>query len=86
MRNFIDAILTAISAASLNDEEWAMITISSQTYTKALYLEIAAVIDSRGISSALERLGFYFKARNVDIGDAPSTGKSNIYLGDDLCS
>lgn len=87
MRDFVDAILAAIGAASLNDDELELITQESQTYTKALYTEVLLVLDSReAVSNTRDRLGYYFKARGVDIGDTPSAGSSKIYLGDDLCS
>lgn len=83
----MDAILAAIGAESLNDEEFELITIESQAYTKALYTEILLVLDSReAVSNTRDRLGFYFKARGVDIGEPPPAGSSKIYLGDDLCS
>lgn len=88
MRDFVDAILAAIDAASLSDEEFDdLITLQVQTLNKALYLEILGVLDFREtMSGTRDRLGFYFKARGVDIGEAPSAGSSKIYLGDDLCS
>lgn len=86
MRDFVDAILSAISTATLTDDEFEMITIEDQDYTAALYAEILAVIDSReAISNVRDRLGFYFQAKGVEI-TAPSAGSSNIYIGSDLCS
>ena len=84
MRDFINAILSAIGSASLNDEEFEIITIESQTLTKALYLEIMLVLDSREtVSNTRDRLTYYFKARGVEVSE-PSAANSNIFLGADL--
>lgn len=81
----IDAILAFIDTASLNDDEFEMITISDLAYTAALYSEILLVLDSReSVSSVRDRLGFYFKARGVEISETPAAGKSQIYLGGSL--
>lgn len=86
MRNFVNAILSVISAASLNDEEFALITETSQTYSAALYAEIMLVLDSReAVSNTRDRLTAYFKARGATVTE-PSAGTSEIYLGDVLCS
>lgn len=87
MRDFIDAILAFIDAASLNDDEFEMITISELAYTKPLYSEILLVLDSReAVSSTRDRLGFYFKARGVELEPTPAASKSEIYLGGSLCN
>ena len=81
IRVFIDAILAFIVAESLTDEEFATFTISSQTYTEALYLEILAVLDSRElVSSTRNRLTLYFEARGVEVEET-SSGVSNITVG-----
>lgn len=86
MRDFVDAILAVISSASLNDDEFELITIETQAYTAALYAEIMLVLDSReSVSSTRDRLTFYFKAKGVEVTQ-PSAGVTNIYCGDDLCS
>lgn len=86
MRAFVNSILALIGAASLNDEEFELIEQTSQTLTKELYTEIMLVLDSReSVSSTRDRLTFYFKARGVEV-TAPSAAKSEIYLGDTLCS
>lgn len=87
MRNFIDAILAVISAASMNDDEFGMITIEVQAYTKELHDEIMVVLDSReAVSNTRDRLTLYFRARGVDVGTPAPVGSSKIFLGDGLCS
>lgn len=87
MRDFIDAILTTIAASSLTDEEYSeYITITSQTYTAALYTEILLVLDSReAVSNTRDRLKYFFQARGVEVTTA-TVARSQIYLGADLCS
>lgn len=87
IRSFIDSILLVIGAASMNDDEYAMITTGELAYTKELYTEILLVLDSREtVSSDRDRLGFYFKARGIAIDPAPPASKSLIYIGGSLCS
>lgn len=86
MRDFIDAILAFIDAASLNDDEFDLVTVTDQAYNDALYTNVLLILDSReSVSSVRDRLGFYFKARGVDISETPAA-KSQIYLGGSLCS
>lgn len=70
----------------MNDEEFELITVETQAYTKALYDEVMLVLDSReSVSSTRDRLTFFFKARGVEV-TAPAVAKSNVYLGSGLCS
>jgi len=86
LRAFVDAILSFIGSTSLTDEEFGWITITSQTYTSALYLEIMGVLDAReSVSSTRDRLTSYFEAKGVTVTE-PSAAQSKIYLGSDLCS
>ncbi len=86
MREFIDAILTSIGAASMNDEEFELITITEATLTKELYTEILLVLDSReAVSSDRDRLAYYFKARGIDIATVAPARKSEILIGIPLC-
>lgn len=74
-----------IGAASLNDEEFELITVEVQAYTAELYTEIMLVLDSReAVSNTRDRLTSYFEARGVEVTE-PSAGVSKIYLGDSLC-
>lgn len=85
MRDFVNAILSFIGSASLNDEEFELITITSQTYTAALYAEIMLVLDSReAVSNTRDRLTAYFTARGVQV-TTPSVANSKIFIGDGLC-
>jgi hypothetical protein len=73
-----------IGAASLNDEEFEMITIEAQAYTAELYTEVMIVLDSReSVSATRDRLTYYFQARGVQVTE-PSAGISNIFLGSSL--
>ena len=84
MRDFIDAILSFIGASSLTDDEFATFTISIESYTAALYLEILSVLDSRElVSSTRDRLTYYFQARGVEVVES-SPARSNIYAGSGL--
>lgn len=86
MRDFVDAILAFIGSASLNDDEFDLITETSQTYTAALYTEVMLVLDSReSVSSTRDRLTAYFTARGVVVS-APATAQSQIFLGAGLCN
>ena len=84
MRSFIDAILSFIGADSLTDVEFATFTISVEAYTKELYVEILAVLDSRElVSNTRDRLTYYFKARGIEVIES-SPARSNIYAGGGL--
>lgn len=86
MRDFVDAILAFIDSESLNDDEFDLITETSQTYTSALYTEVMLVLDSReSVSSTRDRLTAYFTARGVAV-TAPAAAQSQIFLGAGLCS
>lgn len=85
MRDFVDAILIFIGAASLSDSEFASLASSLQIYTVELYTELLAIIDAReSVSGTRDRLTCYFLARGVEVS-ASSPGRSNIYIGGTLC-
>lgn len=85
MRDFVDAILAVIGAASLNDDEFELVESTSQTYTLALYTEVLLVLDSReSVSNVRDRLGYYFQARGVAITAPAVAGGSKILIGDGL--
>ena len=84
MRAFVDQILDSIGAASLNDEEFELITETVQEFSKALYDEIMLVLDSREtVSNTRDRLTALFTAYGADVTES-SAGSSKIYLGDAL--
>lgn len=84
MRDFLDAILAFIGADSLTDIEFATVTSSTLEYSQTVYDELSAILQSRElVTSTHDRLGYYFKARGVDISEA-STAKSNIFMGAEL--
>lgn len=81
MRDFIDAILAFIGAASLSDSEFATITQTTQELSVDLYTEILAVVDAReSVSNTRDRLRYYFLAGGIEVEES-SAGKSNIYVG-----
>jgi hypothetical protein len=66
LRDFIDAILTAIGAESLNDDEFDLITEEEQAYTVGLYTEVLLVLDSReAVSNTRDRLSIFSSPRGV---------------------
>lgn len=86
MRDFINAILAFIGAASLSDDEFNGLTIESADYDQATYEAVLAVLVAReSVSEITDRLANYFKAKGVSITTG-ETGKSNIYVGGVLCS
>lgn len=81
MRDFIDAVLEFIGVATLSDEEFDALTIEAADFDAETYAAIDAVLDSReDISSAKDRLLYYFKAAGVDVGPIESP-KSQIFVG-----
>jgi hypothetical protein len=81
MRDFIDAILTVISTASLSNEEYDALEISSAAYDQETYDAIAAVLDAReSISVLKDRLIAYFKVKGLDVAPL-DTAKTNIFVG-----
>lgn len=84
MRNFLDAILEFISAATLTDLEFATITLPlPPAYTNATYLALRTVLESReSVSDQVTRLKLYFVAKGVDVSSAIiPTPNSNIFIG-----
>lgn len=84
MREFLDAILEAISAASLTDDEYNTIGLESAGHDVETYNALLALLDSRElISSSRDRLTAYFVARGVSVVES-SAAKSNIFVGSGL--
>lgn len=87
MRQFLDAIMAFISAASLSDEEYATTTDLPNTpgvYTVAVYDKCLAILDSRElVSNTRDRLTFLFKAKDVEVTPT-SSARSNIFIGSGL--
>jgi hypothetical protein len=84
IRAFLDAILAFITCSSLTDNEFSSLTISVYGYDLSTYTALLGVLTGReSVSSARDRLRYYFLAKNVTIPDAPA-GKSNVYIGDAL--
>lgn len=84
IRDFLNAVLAFIGAASLTDEEFDALTIESYGYDSATYEALLSVLDSReAISNDRDRLRYYFLARGVEV--AALEGVSNIFVGSVLC-
>lgn len=81
MRDFLNAILTAIGAASLTDEEFSGLSITEYDYDQATYDALLAVLVSReAVSSMRDKLLYYFKAKGATISEG-SDANSQIYVG-----
>lgn len=87
LREWLNAVLSFISATSLTDLEYDgmnFLSLESQVYNQAAYDQLAAVLEAReAISDTQDRLVAVFKAKGTDV-DAVDTGLSNIYIGDVL--
>jgi len=85
LRDFLNDILSFISASSLTDEEWSTVSdLTDQSYTLANYSALSVILDAReAVSTTRNRLRYYFLARSVEIPES-STAKSNILLGSAL--
>lgn len=86
MRDFLDAILAFIGSSSLTDDEFDALTISSYGYDQETYEALAAVLEGRSASSTLtDRLKYFFLSKGVEVAEAETEARSNIYIGDALC-
>ena len=87
MRSFLNAILSFINSESLTDEEFETIEITVQDYSLSTYLELKNILETReAVSTQLEKLSYYFKAKGLEISDSDSsyTPVSNIFIGGSL--
>lgn len=81
MRDFLNAILTAIGASSLTDLEFSSLEIETYDYDQPTYDALLAILIAReSVSSLKDRLYHYFKAKGGEINETDS-GQSNIYVG-----
>jgi hypothetical protein len=81
LRSALNAILAFIGATSLIDEEFDSIELDDLNDDVATYNALKSVLDSRqSLSTELDRLGFYFKAKGAEI-DTTVSSKSNIFVG-----
>jgi hypothetical protein len=86
VRDFLDAILSFIGAASLSDDEYASIDLDTQAYNVETYEALLTILDAREqVSNLRDRLRYYFLARDVAVSDA-AAASSKILIGDVLCS
>lgn len=81
MRDFLDAILAFIDAASLSDDEFNSLTITSYAYDQETYDALFAILKARdSVSTLLDRLAGTFIAKGATITKGDS-GQSQIYVG-----
>lgn len=81
MRDFLNGILTFISAESLTDPEFETVQSTSTVYNQSTYDDLALILQSReSVSTYQDRLIAFYKAKGVDVTIA-STAKSNILIG-----
>jgi hypothetical protein len=84
VRDFLNAILGFIGAASLTDDEFATITAIAPVYDKELYLELLDILNDReSVTQTRERLRWFFLARGIQVGELTGS-KSTIYVGEVL--
>lgn len=85
MRDFLNAILAFIGSESLTDEEWALVEVEVQEYSQEVYDELKGVLESReAVSSQLDKLTAYFKARGLEASDTDHIPTSQIFVGSPL--
>lgn len=81
MREFLNAILSVISAESLTDIEFDSIEATTETYDQASYDDLSRILDEReSISTLQDRLVAYYKVKGFDV-EALDTAKSEIFIG-----
>ncbi len=87
MRDFLDAILSFIGAASLTNDEFTSLTVTVPEYSVANYTALLSVLDAREmVTNTRDKLRYFFLAKGVAVGEAATASKSNIFLGGPVCS
>lgn len=84
MRVFLDSILLFLNMPTLSDEEFDGVTLMVAEVNKETFLELKRILEDRNsITSDIDRLSFYFKAKNVSLSDEDSetTRQTNILIG-----
>lgn len=88
MRAFLDAILAAIDASSLTDDEFAyeeVAALTVQDYSETTYTAVLAVLDAREVvSTDRDRLKGYFASKGTFV-EQSSAARTEIFLGAGLC-
>lgn len=88
MRAFLDAILAAIDASSLTDDEFAyeeVAALTVQDYSETTYAAMLAVLDAREVvSTDRDRLKGYFASKGTFV-EQTSAARTEIFLGAGLC-
>jgi hypothetical protein len=81
IRDFLNAILAAISASSLTDDEYLSATYFVQDFSIDNYNFLLGVLDAREtVSSTRDRLRYYFMAKGTTV-DESTPAKSKILVG-----
>lgn len=82
LREFLDDILAFIGAESLTDQEFGTVGDIEAEYDMYSYAALDSVLEARdGVSTQRDQLRHYFQAKGVELGDAPATARSNIFIG-----
>lgn len=85
MRDFLDAILSFIGAASLTNDEFNSLDLSVQEYSVEVYEALHAILTAREqVSNLRDKLKYYFLAKGVNVTDA-TAATSKLFLGAVLC-
>lgn len=86
MRIFLNNILSFIGSESMTDDEFATITTSAEEYSREVYEQLKAVLQTReGISGQLKKLYSYFTAHGLDLTNTPvRPANSQILIGGPL--
>lgn len=87
MRDFLDAILSAIGSESLTDEEFDGLDLENEAYDRETYEALHALLIAReSITDQTIRLQFFFLARGVDLSESGDAKPpvSEVLIGDAL--
>lgn len=85
MRDDLNEILAFIGTSSLTDDEWDGLDLDGSSTQVEIYTALLGVLESReAVSETRSRLQYYYQAKGVEVS-APSSGRSNIFVGSDLC-
>ena len=82
LRDFLNAILVFVGAATLTDLEFTSIElIATNSYSVETYGALLGILDAReSVSNSRDRLRYFFLAKDIQVGELPAT-TSNIFFG-----
>lgn len=81
MRLFLDSILLFIGEATLSDQEYSSMMLTTQDYSIEVFNALKNIIESRqSVTDSVDRLVYFFLAKGVNvIGEYKP--RSNILIG-----